>query len=337
MKNDFIINKKLIKYKYLNSYKICCATHCKMDIVLEELSMFSNFNILVVGVFECSFYSKKIIFDNKTKNYSYLLTDKEIVFSELSELDRALAYMNSLKNKTFVLSTCIPQINNLDIKSLIGKYDNLILLNVEDYTSCNSNDILSNFYLTLKPFLKNNNIIKNKISINDYNKNILNNLNKALEHKILIVNNRKYLTLLNSFDNHLIIDNTHIQQLSFYKDHCKELNIPLSKINKLDKKLIDFSKKYDSISIKSKYAVYLALLFYEYQIDIKQLVTSNYNKDIYNFLKKLNDGCLISFNFSSTLNKYSKTYNLIIDDEKISEYSNFDKICYIVNEVLLWD
>lgn len=337
MKNKFIVYKKLTKYKQLNSYKNCCATHCKMDIVLEELSLFSCFNILVIGVFECSFYSKKIIFDKKNKNYSYLLTDKEIVFSDLDELDKSLAYMNSLDKHTFVLSTCIPQINNLDIKSLIRKYPNLILLNVEDYTSCNSNDILSNFYLLLKPFLRNDMIIKNKITLNDYSKNIISNLNNTLKHKLIIVNNFKYLALLNSFENHLIIDNTHIQQLSFYKTYYKELNIPLNKVLKVEKKILSFMQKYNSISIKSRYAIYLASLFYDYNIKIDQLITIEFNINAYNTLKKINDDCLISFDYTSTLNKKNKTYNLIIDDEKINNYSNFDKIYYIINEVLLWD
>ena len=92
MKNNFIVNKKLVKYKYLNSYKNCLATHCKMDVILEELTMFSSFNVLVIGVFECSFYSKKVIFNKNAKNYSYLLTDKEIVFASLDELNKNANY-----------------------------------------------------------------------------------------------------------------------------------------------------------------------------------------------------------------------------------------------------
>ena len=64
---------------------------------------------------------------------------------------------------------------------------------------------------------------------------------------------------------------------------------------------------------------------------------TEFNINAYNTLKKINDDCLISFDYTSTLNKKNKTYNLIIDDEKINNYSNFDKIYYIINEVLLWD
>ncbi|MDY2887941.1 MAG: hypothetical protein SOU19_00060 [Candidatus Caccosoma sp.] len=337
MKNNFIVNKKLVKYKYLNSYKNCLATHCKMDVILEELTMFSSFNVLVIGVFECSFYSKKVIFNKNVKNYSYLLTDKEIVFASLDELNKTLKYMNSLKGNTLVLSTCIPQINNLNIKSLVNKYEKLILLNVEEYTSCNSYDILSDFYLSLKCFLNDNNINKEKIVINNYSKNIITNLNKALQYKTIIINNNKYLALFNSFTNHIIINNSIIQPLSFYKAYFKELNISLNKISKIEKKIQAFASKYKMISIKSFYAPYIATLFYDYQIKINKIITSNYNINVYNALKTLNDDCLISFDSSLSLNKNANTYNLVIDDEKLYNLSNFNKVCYIIDEVLLWD
>lgn len=337
MKNNFITNKKIVKYKYLTSYKNCLATHCKMDVILEELAMFNSFNVLVIGVFECSFHSKKVIFNKNVKNYSYLLTDKEIVFASLDELNNTLKYMNSLDGYTFVLSTCIPQINNLNIKSLVSKYEKLIFLSVEDYTSCNSYDILSNFYLSLKQFLNDTKIDKEKIIIDNYDKNIIINLNKALQYKTLIINNSKYLTLFNSFPNHLIIDNSVIQPLSFYKTYHKELNISLNKLLKLEKKLEAFANKYQKISIKSYYAPYIATLFLEFKLKINKIITSNYNINVYNALKTLNDDCLISFNGSLSLSKSVNTYNLIIDDKKIYNMSNFDKICYIIDEVLPWD
>ena len=70
---------------------------------------------------------------------------------------------------------------------------------------------------------------------------------------------------------------------------------------------------------------------------ISKIITSNYNINVYNALKTLNDDCLISFDSSLSLNKNANTYNLVIDDEKLYDLSNFDKVCYIIDEVLLWD
>ena len=111
----------------------------------------------------------------------------------------------------------------------------------------------------------------------------------------------------------------------------------LNKILKLEKKLEAFANKYQKISIKSYYAPYVAALLLEFKLKINKIITSNYNINVYSALKTLNDDCLISFDGSVSLSKSVNTYNLIIDDKKIYNMSNFNKICYIIDEVLPWD
>src|SRR5699024_5939901 len=88
---DFVPVKALKKEPLRASCAIDCAQHCPMDILLEELHEMGDVDVLVVGVGECAYYSRKMPFSGGQRNWAYQLEDREIIFGELSGLDAALA------------------------------------------------------------------------------------------------------------------------------------------------------------------------------------------------------------------------------------------------------
>ena len=78
---DFVPVKALKKEPLRASCAIDCAQHCPMDILLEELHEMGDVDVLVVGVGECAYYSRKMPFSGGRRNWAYQLEDREIILA----------------------------------------------------------------------------------------------------------------------------------------------------------------------------------------------------------------------------------------------------------------
>lgn len=281
--------KDLKKEKLINIKTCSNSMHCKMDIILEELFYLNNFNALVLGVNECCYFSKKINL-NKYKNYSYLLTDNELVFGDLSQLEKTFEYFNSLKSKTVVIVTCIPSIMNLDIEGLIlNKFNNLIYINAIDYNGLNEYDVLSD--LIYKVFINETDIgVKDGISIYNYDSLSYKKTRKLLNNKEHHIYNKYYYKL---FDN-LLIKYPHLKiydECSLYPNNKSYLeSIDNAEIFNALNAITHILNKHKDIKyslIVNDYIDFVVYLFNDFKVT--DIYISNYNEFNYQHLKSFKD------------------------------------------------
>lgn len=250
------------------TYDVKNFDHCPLDYLLEEVYKLGKINILTIGTGECAYFVGKQTFPKGQLNYSYLLEDKEIVFGDLSSLDETFSLLNSSNNLTVVVLTCIPTIMNLNIDYYIDLYSNLILINAPCFKKIKYQDLLSEFYYLV--FQKVDLKIQNDIAILDYDTYSYDEFVKKLSCSTIIVNNSIFLKLCNYLKDkyhNLILDNTIIHDLKFYKQYKDVLKIQ-------DNIILDIEDKLKQINTKIIYQVYtnypsLSKVLNSYGIKIK--------------------------------------------------------------------
>ncbi len=320
--------KDLKKEKLINIKTCSNLIHCKMDIILEELIYLNNFNVLVLGVNECCYFSKKINL-NKYKNYSYLLTDNELVFGDLSNLEKTFEYFSSLNNKTIVIVTCIPSIMNLDIEGLIlNKFNNLIYINAIDYNGLNEYDVLSD--LIYKAFINETDIgIKDDISIYNYDLISYKKIKELLNNKEHHIYNKYYYKL---FDN-LLIKYPYLKIYDEYSLYPINKSYLESKDNKeifnILNKIINILNKYKDIKyslIVNNYIDYIVYIFNNFKVN--DIYISNYNELNYKYLKLFKDQ-----DIDIKLDKSNLNGDIILDlsNLNINNKKNLSKIELVNN------
>lgn len=252
------------------SYDVIKYDHCPLDYILDEIYKLGKLNMLTIGTGECAYFSSKQIFNSDQLNYSYLLEDKEIVFGDLSSLEETFSLLNKSKFYSIVVITCIPAIMNLNLDYYIDQYDKLILFNAPCFKKRNYQDLISDLYY--KIFSKIDLKIEQKKEILDYEEYDYDLFIKKLSSNILIINNPCYLKLGKYIENKhhiLLIDNSRINDLSFYKKYFSLLNIDDNEINEIENKLdkIDKNKEYqvntrfDSLKdVVKKYGINIKLV-----------------------------------------------------------------------------
>lgn len=252
------------------SYDVIKYDHCPLDYILDEIYKLGKLNMLTIGTGECAYFSSKQLFNSDQLNYSYLLEDKEIVFGDLSSLEETFSLLNKSKFYSIVVITCIPAILNLNLDYYIDQYDKLILFNAPCFKKRNYQDLISDLYY--KIFSKIDLKIEQKKEILDYEEYDYDLFIKKISSNILIINNPCYLKLGKYIENKyhiLLIDNSKINDLSFYKKYFSLLNIDENEINEIENKLdkIDKNKEYqvntrfDSlIDVVKKYGINIKLI-----------------------------------------------------------------------------
>lgn len=297
--------KELKKERLLFSYNVFYHQHCPLDYLLEEAYALKKINILTLGTGECCFFSSKQPFDSEAINWSYTLQDQELVFGNLNELKNAFKLLNNHPYPTLVIITCIPSMMNLDIENLIQQYPKFILIQAPCFKLIHSMDILSDFY---DQIFKNCTLtIENKISLIENKSYSYDEIISLLSSQTIIVQNIYFLKLLQSLKKRYpitMIDNTRIQELSFYFQYKDLLSIDEKKLIFIQKNLpkIDRTKKY---AIQSKYATSLAYFLSKYHIFVDKLYLPYYSDYIYQELKKLNPEVEIFFYSSIETNVLS--------------------------------
>ena len=240
------------------SYDVINYDHCPLDYVLEEIFKLGKLNMLTIGTGECAYFTSKQLFNSDQLNFSYLLEDKEIVFGDLSSLEESFSLLNKSKYYSIVVITCIPAIMNLNLDYYIDQYDKLILFNAPCFKKRNYQDLINDLYY--KIFSKVDLKIESKKEILDYEEYDYDLFIKKISSNILIINNPCYLKLGKYIENKyhiLLIDNSKINDLSFYKEYASLLNI--DEINK-DREY-KVNTRFDSLKeVVKKYGINIKLV-----------------------------------------------------------------------------
>lgn len=330
MKTDFIPCSKLRREQLYPSFSLRCMNHCKMDIIAEELSVLGGFNLLVIGMTECSFYTHKLQFIDGL-NLSYTLTDKELVLQDLEELEAVLVELEKDKRRTVVLETCIPSLMNLDIESLTDS-DKFIFLKVPNYVGINSNDVLSLLYLSLfQNDLKMNPIDGiTKIDSASFLKIV--KASEVLSYKTYLVKEKKYYRLfkeLGKKDNTIqVLDESHIHPLSYYEENMEALGITDADLVSLKHEIQSFSNK-NITGIKSLHAVELADLLKDHGIRVDKIVVPFIDEDKYKLLSTELKDSYLSLNYSATSHDVIDLSML----DNIEQATSFQKLVMLMKEL----
>ena len=154
--SKFVLVKDLKKEPIISSFDVVYSNHCPLDLIIEEVIALGNLNLLTIGVSECNFYSKKQKINKNLINWSYEITDTEIIFGDYKDLDKTFNLLEKSNKKTVVIMTCIPCLINLDIDKY-QKNDKFIFVKAPHYKGISFIDSLNELYLQI---FKNINIRK---------------------------------------------------------------------------------------------------------------------------------------------------------------------------------
>ena len=223
--DKFIKANSLKMFPHLPIGAVSSPKHCAMHIALEELFYMDGTDVLVVGVGECAYYSRKNLFPNGRLNWAYELSDREVVFGDIGGVETALRMMAESGRKVVCISTCIPSLTGLDLVSLCDK-TGAIYLSAADYGYIDSSDILEDLYSVLfSGFPAGTQSGKSIWLGTPASISMATDLLKAEKH---IICERKYRKMI--FEkakkyNIYIFDDTYFHPLADYADACTELDI----------------------------------------------------------------------------------------------------------------
>lgn len=327
--NKFVLVKDLKKEPNIKSFDVIFSSHCPLDLIIEEVILLGNLNLLTIGVSECNFYSKKQKIGKNLINWSYEITDSEIIFGDYKDLDKTFSLLEKSNKKTVVVMTCIPCIINLDIDKYL-KNDKFIFVKAPHYKGISSVDYLNDLYLQI---FKNINVKKTKKYSYFYGNLKYKEIVEKLNSNCYILNDYIYFDLLNYFSSKYdikLIDNTIFHDISFYYDNYQILNINLNKIKEIEKiiKKIDKNKK---ISIKGYYSYLLANFLENNGFKIDSVYFLEYNYFSYINLKKLNEKIKVYFDYHRTKNDFE--INLSKYDEEVFNLKGFDLLYFYMKKM----
>lgn len=301
-----------------------------MDIIAEELSVLGGFNLLAIGMTECSFYSHKLRFIDGL-NLSYTLTDKELVLQDLEELEGVLVELEKDKRRTVVVETCIPSLMNLDIESLTDS-DKFIFLKVPNYVGINSNDVLSLLYLSLFQNDLKMNPIDGIAKIDSASFLKIVKVSEVLSYKTYLVKEKKYYRLfkeLGKKDNTIqVLDESHIHPLSYYEENMEALGITDADLVSLKHEIQSLSNK-NITGIKSLHAVELADLLKDHGIRVDKIVVPFIDEDKYKLLSTELRDSYLSLNYSATSHDVIDLSML----DNIEQATSFQKLVMLMKEL----
>lgn len=301
-----------------------------MDIIAEELAVLGSFNLLVIGMTECTFYSHKLQFIDGL-NLSYTLTDKELVLQDLEELEAVFAELEKDKRRTVVLETCIPSLMNLDIESLTDS-DKFIFLKVPNYVGINSNDVLGFLYLSLFQSDLKINPIDGIIKIDSASFLKIVKAREILSYKTYLVKEKKYYRLfkeLGKKDNTIqVLDESHLQPLSYYEENKEALSIADADLLSLKHEIQSLSNK-NITGLKSLHAVELAALLKDHGIRVDKIVVPFIDEDKYKLLSTELKDSYLSLNYSATSHDVIDLSML----DNIEQATSFQKLVMLMKEL----
>ena len=256
--NEPIPVKKLKNTPYKKSACIGCAEHCPMDIILEEISRFSDVDVLVVGVGECAYYSRKLSLSDGCLNYAYVLSNDEIVFGDTDGIADALRNMVRDGYHTVCICTCIPCLMNLNINTPATEFPSCSVVNAPGYKWISPYDVLGEMYMTLFSGVSAGNT--EGIAIWDSTERSFSEIEKKATAHTHIVNYAPYLPLLMNLSERYgidVIDNTCFHDLAYYKEYARLLGISECELEKAQH-LAEKICARGILNVSGPYAVYFA-------------------------------------------------------------------------------
>ncbi len=309
----------------VRTYSVAGCGHCPMDILIEELCGFPDVNVLVVGVGECVYYSMKQPFCSGCRCWGFDLTDKELVFGSTQALEQALLEIADNGKMTVCIMTCIPAIMDLAIEDIVDGHENMALVKAPDYTQAAPGDILSELYEQIG---KNLRLHEGPAQVWDQAASVR-ELQEKLTRSLHIVNNRKFLELVQSFeaDGVSVIDNTVFHSLDFYEENCETLGIDRKKIEQLRKIVSRFAQSGCTFGIKSRHAAALANFLNGENVPVGYIVTDGADKYKLAACARAEKSMQVSFDYSAELPAGN---NLVLNTE--GQYENFDTLYELMKE-----
>lgn len=325
---------KIKKQPYIKDYTIASCRHCPMDIAIEELQHITDTNVLVIGVGECVFYSKKINLGTGRHNWAFDLSDNELVFGDTSEISKAIRDISDNNLFTICILTCIPSIINLNLQYDIAQMANTILLPAAHYANISEYDIIPQLYLQIaqkKDITPNNGICvwEDEICTTQ-------DFYSKLCASTQIVNNNKYLKAVRYIcDKHnlTIIDNTSFQKIEYYKKYKDLLCISeqdIQYVTSTTKRILSTPR---SMSIKCAYAYDLATFFSYFDAQIDTLILPEWTNEIKEKCLKISKDLMLGFDYSIDINNSDLNIDLSNFDDQIKEFVGFEKLKFMIRKV----
>lgn len=309
-----------------------------MDVLLEEIVGIGGLDVLVIGVGECCFYSRKIEFPAGRKNWAYQLTDTEIVLGDLSGIERALEEMSRTENRIVCILTCIPCLMNLDIESFIGtRFENVVCISAPDYAGISSYDCLSDLYYVLLKDIKPNPIEKVQVWRDGGKECGFADIREKLNAKTHIVQSEKFLKLLSHLSARYsleTIDDVHFHDFDFYRARGNLLGITEREIEEAE----DITKKLKGLSrldIYAPFAYEYALFLQKYGVRVRRILFDGFCGDAYARCKALKEDTeIVLYPDSRILRESEVVLDLSNCGEEISGLYGFHRLLYLLRRTL---
>ncbi len=331
---EFLPVSSLRKTDGRRSFRLFDMAHCAMDTILEEILPFSFLDCLVIGMEECLFHSRKLYLESPRLS-SYLLRDKELVLGDLGELSSFVDSLEKSKRRIVVLSTCLPNIMNLDLESLFDR-ENFHYLSVPQFAAVSALDSQNLFYqevfgrdaaveekeevlfldgTTFSSFLDANGVL-------------------VLPSPHIVLQDPRYLSLCEHLEKEgriTFFDDCHPHPMEDYRRNAKLLDLPKERIDRLEKEvqLLDWKKER---ILKSAYGLDLLLALESEKKDSFRLLLPGLTEWTYKTLKKSFRHSLVSFDYEELLSG-SEVIDLSYLDNKLHSLSAFDRLELLVKEV----
>lgn len=334
--NNLIPIKRLKKAPYHPSTNISCAEHCVMDVALERLFELKSFNALVVGVGECSYYSRKIPFAEGCKNWAYDLTNDEIVFGDMSGISAALEELSQSKNKTVCIFTCIPCLMNFSFDELRAQFPDVIFLAAPDYKGISPYDALDELYCLLFEDAEAGQ--NDGISIWNWgdDASAVAIREKALS-KTHIVYDYHYLRLLSKLSEKYgvaVIDDSRFQPLDYYRTYMSELGLNEGEINGLDRMGEVLRSVGKDVVVKGSCSCDFAAYLSRIGVKISGVITNSrvYNQRTYNILRELPEDAFVCFGKPDETPTNAVVWDFSEYRDEISERQGFERLKFMLSK-----
>lgn len=291
---DFVPVKALKKEPLRASCAIDCAQHCPMDILLEELHEMGDVDVLVVGVGECAYYSRKMPFSGGRRNWAYQLEDREIIFGELSGLDAALARLAEDNRAAVCISTCVPSIMHLAVPELIArKYPSVACVEAPSFQGISPTDSLETLYCALLAGAPAGQDAG--VAVWDEAPAGLAALRERLRAGVHIVRSRRFLGLLRERERAgagVWLDDYSFHPLDWYARHAQTLRLPGGTLEAMDVLTRALAAR-GPLALRGPFAYEFALYLCHAGAQVRRVSFGDFHRYAYERCLKLPEGILV--------------------------------------------
>lgn len=310
------------------SFGIACAQHCAMDVLLEELYRMKDANALVIGVGECSYYSRKMPFEGIRRNWAFELTDREIVFGDLAPLRAAMEEIGSNGLTTVCIVTCIPSIMNLDVEAAAMGLRDMVVIKAPDFTGFDSYDILSDLYCRLADGITPG---AGDVTVWEGDFDRVAAFRANLRTGTHIVKDRRYLNAVRRLPNATAIDDTALHSLNNYREKMALLGVSEEALREAERIVEKIKADKAPVSVKCARAYDFARFLQEEGIAIGQIVFDGMNAYAYETCTALSPETKLSVDYTDAP-ACGRVLDLSRYDDEIIALTGFDRLLFLLKK-----